>query len=122
MFSGTNVHETRTGNIKYSQHAEMSALLEFIKFNYGKHCNFTTNSRITRGKSPVCYVVRLMAIGYINSSNPSKNNICEGNDCWFGNSLPCPDCQKNLKKYGIGVIKYTTIIDGAMVLCELKLI
>ena len=37
MFSGTNVHETRTGNIKYSQHAEMSALREFIKFTLDKY-------------------------------------------------------------------------------------
>ena len=120
MFSGTNVHETRTGNIKYSQHAEMSALREFIKFTYGRQCNFTTNSKPFRGKAPVIYVVRVMAVGY-NNYNNNKNNICGGDGCWFGNSLPCKDCQKNLKKYGIRVIKYTTIIDNNMVLCELKL-
>lgn len=99
----------------------MSALLEFIKFNYGKHCNFTTNYKTTRGKSPIIYVVRLMAVGY-NYKDTTKNNMCDNNnECWFGNSLPCKDCQKNLKKYGIHIIKYTTIIDNTPVLCELKL-
>lgn len=174
MFSGTNVHETRAGNIKFSQHAEMSALREYIKFTYGKHCNLTTNFRNIRGKSPVIYVVRVMAVGYRNK-NTNHNNICgqysdvsdvsdgsDGSDesdesddinlvqndqhncnhcqhtcnhdselstqhplydgCWFGNSLPCPDCQKNLKKYGIKTIKYTTVVDNELVLCELKLI
>ena len=119
MFSGTNVYETRTGNIEYSQHAEMSALLEFIKFSYGKHCNFTTNYKCQRGKSPIIYVVRLSANGYNYSKNSYENNLCN-EKCWFGNSRPCINCQKKLKKYGIRIIKYTTVINNIPVLCELK--
>ena len=122
MFSGTNVHETRAGNIKFSQHAEMSALREYIKFNYGKHCNFTTQYKNNRGKSPVIYVVRIMTNAYKNR-DVKDNNICsEHNHGCFGNSMPCKDCQKNLIKYGIKTIKYTTVINDSMMLCELKLI
>ena len=119
MFSGTNVYETRAGNIQYSQHAEMSALLEFIKFTYGKHCNFNTYFKSLRGKSPIIYVVRLTSCGYHCSKSDDKN-MC-GDKCWFGNSQPCINCQTKLKKYGIEIIKYTTVIDDITVLCELKL-
>jgi len=47
VFSGTNVYETRAGNIKFSQHAEMMALQKFIKNRYGKTTNLSSNINIS---------------------------------------------------------------------------
>jgi len=120
VFSGTNVHETRSGNIQHSQHAEMSALQKFVKFTYGKKCNLSAEYKNSRGRAPTIYVVRLSAHGYNNRITTSSNCV-ETADCWYRNSLPCANCQKNLKKFGIQTIKYTTIDRDISVMCELKL-
>ena len=111
MFSGTNVHETRTGNIKYSQHAEMSALQKYIKNEYGKSANLASPAKKTKGKAPTIYIVRI-----------TKCSNIPTDCCMFGNSRPCCDCQKNLIKFGVKIIKYTNIINDVPVLCELRLV
>jgi len=110
LYSGANVHETRSGNIKYSQHAEMSALQKYVKSEYGKTATLATPNKKMRGKPPTIYVVRLV-----------KYQSHDEKSCMFGNSLPCCDCQANLKKFGIKSIKYTNFINDIPVLCEMRL-
>ena len=38
----------------------------------------------------------------------------------LGNSKPCDRCQSYLYLHGVKKIKYTDIIDGINVLCEMK--
>lgn len=40
----------------------------------------------------------------------------------FGGCQPCINCQKYLAIYNVTKIRYTDIIDGVSVLCELRLI
>ena len=120
MFSGANMHETRRGNIKFSQHAEMSALQQYIKYHYGRSADLSSTAKKIRGKAPELYVVRLSGYGNSMAKTSTKAMHARDNKCFFNNSMPCEDCQKNLFKYGIKTIKYTTIIDGVGVMCELK--
>ena len=120
MFVGANVHETRKGNIKYSQHAEMSALRKYIKYQYGKDTHLGSCPKLQTRKLPELYVVRLTGSAYAHSKTQCESIGSDG-ECLFNNSLPCKDCQKNLIKFGINTIKYTNIIDEQSVLCELKL-
>ena len=43
------------------------------------------------------------------------------NKKYLANSKPCMHCQSYLAKFGFKRIKYTDIINGVNVLCELKL-
>lgn len=49
------------------------------------------------------------------------NHLPENQKCWLANSKPCPHCQSYLAKFGFKCVKYTDIINGINVLCELKL-
>lgn len=39
----------------------------------------------------------------------------------LGNSKPCEHCQKYLYMYNVHKIKYTDVIDGKEVLCEMRI-
>lgn len=97
----------------------MMALQNFIKNKYGKSENLSSNKKIFRGKAPTLYVVRLR--GQDPRFRDAQYNKIDEHDCVFGNSMPCKDCQKNLIKFNVRVVKYTNIIDDIPVLCELKL-
>lgn len=60
----------------------------------------------------VIYVVRLM-------------NETEGKSDHFshllGNSKPCSRCQSYLHRHNVKKIKFTDIVDGVNVLCEMKI-
>ena len=123
MFSGRNMYEIRTGNIQHSQHAEMSALFQYIKASYGKTEHFYRYPKNIKGKSPTLYVVRISAHGYKLGKNSDNTNVynCSDDKCIFGTSLPCMNCQIKLKQYGIQKIKYTDVINNSVVLSELKI-
>lgn len=93
-----------------SMHAEMHALFNLVKAN--NHNRFSPRNKSSVGKIKCIYVARLM-------------NIASDEDSPFpvllGNSKPCDNCQSKLKMYGINRVKYTDIIDGVNVLCEIKL-
>ena len=115
------MHETRRGNIKFSQHAEMSALQKYIKHQYNnRSSDLSSPPKKIRGKAAELYLVRLSGHGNSAAKTSSKTLHTHANQCFFNNSMPCKDCQKNLFKYGVNTIKYTTIEDGVGVLCELK--
>ena len=73
-----------------------------------KVLNLKTNSVKCSG---IMYVVRLM-------------NIEEGKSDIFkyllGTSKPCLNCQTYMHRHSVKKIKYTDIIDGVNVLCEMK--
>ncbi len=48
-------------------------------------------------------------------------NLPENQNCWLANSKPCTHCQSYLAKFGFKRVKYTDIINGENVLCELRL-
>lgn len=52
----------------------------------------------------------------------NSQNIPTDQTCWLGNCMPCDNCKYNLSKFGIKKIKYTDIIDGENVVCEMCLI
>jgi hypothetical protein len=58
------------------------------------------------------YVVRLLKGAPYNGTVKPK--------FMFGNSKPCLNCQKYLAAYNIKKVKYTDIIDGENVLCEMR--
>ena len=92
-----------------SMHAEMHALFNLIKAN--NQNRFSPRNRNSVGKIKCIYVARLMNIETDDSPFPVL----------LGNSKPCENCQNKLKMYGISKVKYTDIIDGVNVLCEIKL-
>tara|TARA_B100000900_G_scaffold405324_1_gene414769 strand:- start:98 stop:367 length:270 start_codon:yes stop_codon:yes gene_type:complete len=64
-------------------------------------------------KNATIYIARVM-------NDPE--NIPSNQTCWLGNCMPCDNCKKNLAKFGIKKIKYTDIIDGNNVVCEMCLV
>jgi len=121
LYSGANMHETRRGNIVFSQHAEMNALQKYLKSTYGKSYYLSKQYIKIHGKNPELYVVRLTGYAVSTSDTNIKSlNIDKDHECVFNNSMPCKHCQKNLFKFGIRTIKYTTIIDDQEVLCEMR--
>ena len=92
-----------------SLHAEMDALFSMVKAH---NCNrFDQKVAMKMPKIKCIYVVRLMNIKSENT--PYK--------VMLGNSKPCENCQKKLRLFCITKVKYTDVIDGINVLCEMKL-
>ena len=60
----------------------------------------------------VVYVVRLMK---------NKKSISKHFQYTLGMSKPCKRCESFLYKHNIKKIKYTDVIDGVNVLCEMKI-
>jgi deoxycytidylate deaminase len=99
---GENQHREHAGRCHHtSLHAEIHALLRFLRIRY-KTTNLKTRKNMP---STTIYIVRL----------PTG----EKRD-YFGNSKPCDNCELLLYKHNITRVKYTNIIDGIPVLCELK--
>jgi len=57
------------------------------------------------------YVVRLTYSEHVQEIHSGQK---------YGNSKPCPHCESLLFEHGIGRIKYSDVIDGKVVLCELR--
>lgn len=93
-----------------SLHAEMNALFKSIKTRDKR--NRFLNKRTYYRPSMTIYVVRLMNGPPGNGKRP---------DFMFGGCQPCINCQKYLAEYNITRVKYTDVIDGVSVLCELRL-
>ena len=92
----------------------MNALFQSIKLQE------KSNRFYSRGKSKLLdrskgtiYVVRLMR------NAPPSDSVCR---YLLGNARPCNHCQKLLRMYNIRRVKYTDVIDGENVLCELRLV
>ena len=85
----------------------MNALFKCIKILERKN-RFLSNTKKLKNK--IIYVVRLMKL---------KNNITFPK-YYLGNSKPCANCQRYLWHHNIKKIKYTDIIDGVNVLCEMR--
>ena len=58
------------------------------------------------------YVVRLMNI---------TDGKCDLFDYLLGNSKPCNRCQSYMYRHQVKKIKFTNIIDGVNVLCEMRI-
>lgn len=106
-YVGENKYRGLTGGVHYfTLHAEMNALYKSLKMNN----TYKFNPKNAKNyKASVIYVVRLMA------PKTRKNNLL------LGMSKPCEHCQTFLKMYNVTKIKYTDIIDGVSVLCEMKI-
>ena len=110
MFYGANQHQTRYGQIsRLSLHAEMNALKHYLSL-VCKRSSFRSPKKKNNGG--IVYVVRVLR---------TKENLPETQNCWLGNSRPCDHCRMMLAKYGFKKIKYTDIINGINVLCEMRL-
>ena len=113
MFYGANQHQTRFSNVSQpSLHAEMNALKHYLTITFG-------TSSIKLGKK--VNIKRTNGIVYVVRVLQTRENLPKSQQCWFGNSKPCARCQHYLARYGFKKIKYTNIIDGINVLCEMKL-
>ena len=66
-----------------------------------------------RHKNATIYIARVV-------NDPE--NIPDNQTCWLGNCMPCDNCKANLAKFGINRIKYTDIIEGENVVCEMCLV
>jgi deoxycytidylate deaminase len=92
-----------------SLHAEINALFKSVK-------SMDKTNRLCAKKKDrpalSIYVVRLL--------KGAPHNGKEKPKFMFGNSKPCLNCQKYLAAYNITKIKYTDIIDGQNVLCEMR--
>lgn len=101
VFYGENQHRERNGKIQtVSCHAEMNVILKWLKTQ--RVFSFKSNLKC---KNATIYVARI----------PTRS--CRDH---FGCSKPCELCEKLIFKYGIKKIKYTTVIDGKTVVCEMK--
>jgi deoxycytidylate deaminase len=109
FFEGENRYRELTGGTFYrSLHAEINALHKAIKTVREYKFKKDKKSPTKIEKLDTIYVVRLM------NDNKTKYNL--------GNCRPCENCQKYLIMYNVKKIKYTDIIDGKNVLCEMRLI
>ena len=101
-----------TGRMNYhSLHAEMHALFKSLKM-YNKTNRFKTNYKKLKRPSSTIYVVRILR---------DVENIPKLQGYWFGNAKPCVHCQTYLSSHNVTKIKYTDMVDGKNVLCEMKL-
>ena len=108
IIKGENQHREMAGRkFEISLHAEMNVLFKGIKLLEKKN---KFNCTTTRLKDSIIYVVRLM-------KERRRDNFPK---YYLGNSKPCNNCQRYLWLHNIKKIKYTDIIDGINVLCELK--
>ena len=86
----------------------MHALWKYLKIKEKHNASFKhTYSNLN---NTTIFVVRILN---------TKENLPNNQQYWFGKSKPCKNCQKNLYKYNIHKIKYTDIIDGENVICEM---
>lgn len=89
----------------YSLHAEMNALFKCIKST--KVCK---KFHVPLDLSLSCiYVARL-------------NSMKINGEPVLGNSKPCKCCLPILTEYKVKKIKYTDVVNGVNVLCEMKLV
>jgi len=94
-----------TGRIYHtSLHAEMNALFQCIK---SQRKNRLRKNKVQHSTDKTVYVVRLLG----------NNSVYK-----FGCSKPCVNCQYYLALHNVTKIKYTDIVDGIVVLCEMRLI
>ena len=109
IFYGENQHRQSIGKtFSHSVHAEINTLFKFLKKN--NIYNLDKKSNIS--KKSVIYVVRLM-----NTTTNKSDNF----NYLLGNSKPCSRCQCYLYTHNIKKIKYTNIINGINVLCEMRI-
>jgi hypothetical protein len=110
--AGENQHREQYGRTHYkSLHAEMNALFKFIKLGR------VNKLHIGKGRSDrpsmTIYIVRLC--------KPTGFIPIDSRGYVYGCSKPCLNCEKHLYYYNVTRIKYTDIIDGKTVLCEMKI-
>ena len=120
FYVGENQHREMTGKIFHtSLHAEMNALYKSIKLL--DKCNYISKKKVYNRPAMTIYIVRLMNGKPENIKNNTKNNTKNNPQFMLGGCQPCINCQKYLSIYNIKKIKYTDIIDGKNVLCELRI-
>ncbi|NBS91513.1 hypothetical protein EBS67_16190 [bacterium] len=86
-----------------SLHAEMKVILmSRIDKTINKNRRQTTNKNKKNNNAKCIYVAR----------------IADGH---FGCAMPCDECMRWLRIYGIKAVKYTDHIDGRDVLCSIKI-
>ncbi len=106
FYVGENQHRELAGGVFHtSLHAEMHSLFKKIKIKHKKKRFFRKGEM--RLEKMTIYVARLLY--------PSEKE-----KFILGNSMPCEHCQKYLLMYNVSKIKYTDVIDGQEVLCEMR--
>jgi hypothetical protein len=107
FYVGENQHRELAGGVFHtSLHAEMHSLFKNIKIKH-KRKRFFRKGEMKLEKMTI-YVARLLF--------PSEKE-----KFILGNSMPCQHCQKYLSMYNVRKIKYTDVVGGKEVLCELKI-
>jgi hypothetical protein len=111
--AGENQHREQYGRTRNkSLHAEMNALFKSIK-RERKNKLCLGKGRLERSSMTI-YIVRI--------SKPTGMNPIDSRGYVYGCSKPCLNCERHLYYYNVTRIKYTDIIDGKTVLCEMKII
>jgi deoxycytidylate deaminase len=106
-----NQHREQYGRIRYtSLHAEMNVLFKSIK-SEKKNKIRLGKGRLNRPPTTI-YIVRL-------SKNDDFTKDSRG--YIYGCCKPCQNCEKYLYHYNVTRIKYTDIINGRSVLCDMKI-
>lgn len=90
----------------------MNALFKSLKLVNKTNRMFVSKKQKLNRSSSTIYVVRLLR---------NRENLPINQQYWLGNSKPCEHCQQFLAHYNVNKIKYTDIIDGVNVLCEMRL-
>jgi hypothetical protein len=107
VFYGENQHRQKIGKtFSHSVHAEINTVYKRLR---------QKNIYDINQKTSMCdgdiYIVRLMNI---------EDGKCDLFDYLLGISKPCERCQSFLHRHRVKKIKYTDIIDGINVLCEMR--
>jgi deoxycytidylate deaminase len=107
LYVGENQRREMIGKLyQRSLHAEVNALFKSIK-HYDKTYSFKRKGKPDR-PAMTLYVVRIL------------NGHCASKCYTLGMCRPCLNCQNILFYYNVTRIKYTDIIDGVNVLCEMR--
>lgn len=83
-----------------------------IRNSSSKKLKLKTRKTMIKSRTTV-YIVRLQLY---------KDDLSINMRYWLGNSKPCQRCQTFMYLHNINKIKYTDIINGVNVLCEMKII
>ena len=106
-----NEHREQYGRMHYkSLHSEMNSLFKLIKSEKKNRIRLG-KGRLARSPATI-YIVRLARPDGMPTNSRGYMYTC---------SKPCHNCEKYLYHYNITCIKYTDVIDGKNVLCEMRI-
>ena len=89
----------------------MNAILQTLRLRQ-KHASFKKHKTPIHLNKVSIYVARILL---------DKTDLPQFREHKLGNSMPCENCQKYLKRYNVAKIMYTDVVNGIEVLCQLSL-